>query len=282
MRRKRHQASTSLRDLMPVVYIQTISFWENSVNPLIILIQTDILVTENLNRAAPAGNINEAELRHLASSLNFCCRNWEVAFVTTNTSKKWSLIHSFVSRQKTKMPEIQSSLCRCEFTNWCFCLYIKHHETIWSLQINHRKTNILSFSRWKLLICHSSTPSTASNITVNQAGHLCCRLWVKKKTHFWNIKRNPEVSAPAVTSCHQQWLTDQGSQRAVGDGWGELDNDEVLVLSELLDLHTLLRHHVQLLQGVGLLRVPNRSDHIWSKTGNKIGQCLIKLPLNNN
>lgn len=104
----------------------------------------------------------------------------------------------------------------------------------------------------------------------------------KKKPHFWNIKRNPEVSAPAVTSCHQQWLTDQGSQRAVGDGWGELDNDEVLVLSELLDLHTLLRHHVQLLQGVGLLRVPNRSDHIWSKTGNKIGQCLIKLPLNNN
>lgn len=143
---------------------------------------------EPADHSDSAGDINEAELRHLASSLNFCCRNWEVAFVTTNTSKKWSLIHSFVSWQKTNrhQPKCQksspacaaSSFCRCEFTNWCFCLYIKHNETIWSMQINHRKTNILSFSRSKLLICHSSTPSTASNITVNQAGHLCCRLRV--------------------------------------------------------------------------------------------------------
>ena len=77
--------------------------------------------------------------------------------------------------------------------------------------------------------------------------------------------------------CYQQRLTDQSGQRAVRDGWRELDNDEVLVLSELLDLHTLLRHHVQLLQGVGLLRVPDRSDHIWCGAGNEMCQCLPEL-----
>lgn len=77
--------------------------------------------------------------------------------------------------------------------------------------------------------------------------------------------------------CYQQRLTDQSGQRAVRDGWRELDNDEVLVLSQLLDLHTLLRHHVQLLQGVGLLRVPDRSDHIWYRAGNEMCQCLPEL-----
>lgn len=57
-------------------------------------------------------------------------------------------------------------------------------------------------------------------------------------------------------------LTDERGQGAVRDGGRELDDDEVLVLSQLLDLHTLLRHHLQLLQGVRLLRVPDRPDHI--------------------
>lgn len=74
-------------------------------------------------------------------------------------------------------------------------------------------------------------------------------------------------------------LTDQSGQRAVRDRRGELDDDEVLVLSELLDLHTFLRHHVQLLQGVGLLRVPDRSNHIWYRTGNEICQCLLEEAL---
>lgn len=75
-----------------------------------------------------------------------------------------------------------------------------------------------------------------------------------------------------------EWLTDQSGQRAVGDGWRELDNDEVLVLSELPDLHAFLRHHVQLLQGVGLLRVPDRSNHIWQKkAGKKTRLGLVQL-----
>lgn len=57
-------------------------------------------------------------------------------------------------------------------------------------------------------------------------------------------------------------LTDQSGQRAVRDGGREADNDEVLVVAQLLHLHTLLRHHVQLLQGVGLLRVPDGPNHI--------------------
>lgn len=86
------------------------------------------------------------------------------------------------------------------------------------------------------------------------------------RQHLLNFSTTSSNKRSAWNVCWR-WLTDQSSQRAVRDGWRELDNDQVLLLAELLDLHALLRHHVQLLQGVGLLRVPDRSDHIWHRTG---------------
>lgn len=58
-------------------------------------------------------------------------------------------------------------------------------------------------------------------------------------------------------------LTNQSSQGAVRDGGWETDNNEVLVVAKLLHFYALFRHHVQLLQGVGLLRVPDGTNHVW-------------------
>lgn len=57
-------------------------------------------------------------------------------------------------------------------------------------------------------------------------------------------------------------LTNQSGQGAVRDGGRESNNNEVLVFAKLLHLYTLFRHHVQLLQGVGLLRVPDGPNHV--------------------
>ena len=56
--------------------------------------------------------------------------------------------------------------------------------------------------------------------------------------------------------------TYQSGQRAVRYCRGELDYDEILIITEILNFHTLFSHDVQLLQGIRLLGVPNSANHI--------------------
>lgn len=69
-------------------------------------------------------------------------------------------------------------------------------------------------------------------------------------------------------------LTNQSGQGAVWDGGRETNNNKILLIAELLHLYTLFRHHVQLLQGVGLLRVPDGPNHICMEEQLKSGKAI--------
>lgn len=47
--------------------------------------------------------------------------------------------------------------------------------------------------------------------------------------------------------------------------WCKPDDNQILIITHLLHLHAALRHHFQLFQGVGFLRVPDGSDYIYSR-----------------
>lgn len=137
--------------------------------------------------------------------------------------------------------------------------------------------------KWTAIWCGTTSLRVIPN-TANLMTSSCCIVvhslcvWRADTSPAWLVNTNLRTRNKR-TKQHSGWhksggqgvakrkqLTDEGGQGAVRNGRGELDDDKVLIVAQLLDLHAFLCHHVQLLQCVGLLRVSDGSDHIWFKS----------------
>lgn len=123
--------------------------------------------------------------------------------------------------------------------------------------------------KWlSILVVSAVRPSSFAHV------FRCCTAWLWRcQQKIWHVFSALSVllsvrcSDVRLRSCDCLFLslhthTYQSGQRAVRYGGRELNDDQIFIVPELLHLHTLLRHDVQLLQSVGLLRIPNRPNHI--------------------